>query len=384
MSSQSVPLSRQASLSLIAADLKLFRDFFIGPHPDAFKSIGSFALMPFLSAFVYESANYIQREDLVEVQALRPHRELLRTSRMRMKLLDDNRKSVAQVLKDAADLAAVVSGWFMEDHRGILGGLKRLLQDDLGVFFMRDEVICATDIGFLNMGLTKAALSASSLSLRTLGPYLRDTTEDFGRYMGLLLRELQIDFQPSNSGHALSSRPIRFRDFKANRFYEAMAHELAPNRIPVCILLMSIMSQINTARIVVPSVMGHHPVALLKIKLVSLFHAVSSLQKLLNEDKNNPFLSAEAVGQIRTMLGTDLIRSVRKRRALRNDFVHYDVEDRIAAQLSPNLPLFGLIEAHIPGLTLSDLEHDIDLGLGLVSEGLRTLLPDSLTPQGTL
>lgn len=133
-------LVKRAELSLIAADTEFFRDFALDPRLEPIRDIAALALMPFLSAFVFESARYIEAEDPAAVRELRPHEELLRASRLRLKLLDDNRKSFEEVLETITELAAINSGWFM-DHRGILGPLKRWLQMDLGVYFMQGEVI---------------------------------------------------------------------------------------------------------------------------------------------------------------------------------------------------------------------------------------------------
>jgi len=138
MSPQNDPLSEQASLSLIAADVKLFRDFMLDPHLEPLRFIIGLALMPPLSMFVYESAEYIKRQypTVPTIQELlQPHQELLRRSRLRLKLLDDSYKSFEDILENASQLVAINSSWFLQGHRGVLRPLKRLLQSDLGVYF---------------------------------------------------------------------------------------------------------------------------------------------------------------------------------------------------------------------------------------------------------
>lgn len=232
-------LAEQTALSLIAADAEFFRDFFLGPRFEHIRSVAILALMPFLSAFIFESSEYIKRKDPAAVRALEPHRDLLRTSRLRFKLLDDNRKSFDEVLDNASDLAAVNSGWMMEDHRGLLGPLKRLIQPDLGVFFAQTEMFCTTHVAFLNLGLSKEALAASSLSLANLGPYLHDTSVDFGRYLAFLLHKLDMGTDVSDSARGVPLPPAGFQDLKSKRLYRTMARRTAPHRVPVCLLLQS-------------------------------------------------------------------------------------------------------------------------------------------------
>jgi hypothetical protein len=381
--SRQAGLAERAELSLIAADTKFFRNFALNPHLEPIRDMAALTLMPFLSAFVFESARYIKEEDPVAVRELQTHEALLRTSRLRLKLLDDNRKSFKEVVDNINDLATINSGWFM-GHRGILGPLKRWLQPDLGVYFIQGEVIGTTHVAFLNMGLTKEDLSASSLSLDTLGPYLRETTEDFGRYVGLLLGKLNIADNAFDSAPGEPMSPIQFRDLKSKRFYESMADRVAPGRTPVCILLTSILSQINTARAVVPSIAGRNEDAVFKIGFVSLFHAASSLRKLLDQHRENAFLHLDAVEHIGAMLDADLVRNISENRMLRNNLVHYGVGKRTAARLSPDLPLFGLVEALADGQSLEAMANDVERGLDHISYGLRSLLPQALLPQGTL
>jgi hypothetical protein len=383
MSSQA-NLAERAELSLIAADAMFLRDFVLGPRYERIRDVAILALMPFISAFTFESAEYIKRKDPAMVRALEPHSDLLRASRLRLKLLDDNRKSFDEVLDNASELAAVSSGWMMEDHRGLLGPLKRLIQPDLGIYFAQDEVFCTTHVAFLNLGLSKEALAASSLSLANLGPYLLDTSEDFGRYVALLLRKLGISTEASDSARGVPLSSIGFQDLKSKRLYKEMARRAVPDRVPVCLLLTVILSQVNTARLLVPSIAEHNEVAAFKVRFASLFHAASSLQKLLDQDRVGPFLHPDAAGQIDAALRLDPVQNVLGNRFLRNNLVHYGVHKSTASQLSADLPLFGLVEALAKGRSLSTVANDVELGLNHISEIFGGLLPERLTPQETL
>ncbi len=377
-------LAERAALSLIDADAEFFRDFVLGSRLEQIRDVAILALMPFVSAFTYESSEYIKRKDPAAVRALEPHRELLRASRLRLKLLDDNRKSLEEVLDNASELAAVSSGWMMEDHRGVLGPLKRLIQPDLGVFFAQDEVFCTTHVAFLNLGLSKEALAASSLSLDNLGPYLRDIYKVFGAYLALLLRKLNIGMDVSENAQGTPLPPPEFRDLKSKRLYGKIARRAATSRIPVCLLLTAILSQVNTARLLVPSIAGSNEVAVFKVRFVSLFHAASSLQKLIDQDQDDSFLHPDVAQQMGAVLDADSVRNVLELRFLRNNLVHYKVHKRTESQLSADLPLFGLVEALAQGKSLAAMASDVDLGLDLISEMLGNLLPEKLAPEATL
>ena len=377
--------AERTALSLIAADVRFFRDLALHPRCESIRPFAFLALMPFLSAFVFESADYTARNGLVSSANLRSHEHLLRTSRQRLKLLDDDRKSFEAILQSASNLAAINSRWFYDRHRGMLGPLNRLLQRDLGICVMEGEPVFTTHVLFLNMGLTEESLTFSSLSLKNLGPFLQSTSEDFGRYMRMLLDALGLDAQKPDDALDAPKTEREFRDFKSERFYDAIARQVAPGRIPICILLTSILSQVNTARVIVPMVAGNNNIAAFKVGFVSLFHAASSLQKLLNHDRLDHFLNADAAQRISTIVGHRSVKNVRKNRALRNTLVHYRVESGVSARLSSEPPLFSLVEACSAGKrTFSSVANDVTVGLDHVSVGLRELIPPSVIASGTI
>ena len=61
-----------------------------------------------------------------------------------------------------------------------------------------------------------------------------------------------------------------------------------------------------------------------------------------------------------------------------------NTKKRIAPLFVPDLPLCGLVEAHAAGRSLTDVATEVGRGLDRASEGLTSLLPQPLTPQGTL
>lgn len=211
-------------------------------------------------------------------------------------------------------------------------------------------------VALLNTGVSNEALS--TLSLDTLAPHLRDTSVGFGQDARQLLGELGI-FDELGVDDATEDAvdspltPPQYRDLKSERFYGSMARQTAPGYNGVGVMLMSILSQVNTARVIVPIVTEQNEVAAFKIRFVSLFHAATSLQNLLDKNEDQSFLHPDAVQQIRAVL-PGAVRRTRKKKSLRNVLVHYGIDDEeIASRLSTELPLCGLVEAHASGKSLS-------------------------------
>ena len=380
--SRRVNLAERASLSLIAHDTELFRDLTLAPRLEPIRGIAILALMPFLSAWAYESSGYIGRKDAPPRLALKPQEEMLLTSRMRAKITEDKYKTPAEVLENANDLAEINSGWFVGGHRGILGILKRALQPEVGVYFVGDEVVCTTHTAFSNMGLTKEAISEASLSLDNLGPHMRDRMVDVGKYMAMLFDKLGISPHPSEGDPEIPLPRIRDRDLKADRLYGPIVRRVAPGRSSVGVLLTWMLSQVNTARLLVPSIAGQNEVADFKVRFVSLYQSALSLRRLLEEEREQAVLFPDALETIAAVLDADPVQRVLAYRNLRNDLFHYGVPKRMAPDLSPGLPLFGLVEAHTNGRSLAAVTEDVEAGLDRVSMELRGLTDRITTPGG--
>jgi hypothetical protein len=371
-------LAQAAARALIAADAEFFRDLMRAPSLEPIRAISVLALMPLLSMFIVESAAYVERLGSVPTSTLAAHRGLLSASRMRLKILDDDRKSLEDILSNLRDLSAINCGWFLRRHSGFWGPLKRLLQDDLGVFFINGELICTTHVAFVNLGLSEQTLATAGLSLENLGPYLRGVTYDFGRYLGPLLVALRLGTTPDPASTDVEEphvSEIRSRDFKSRRLYERVAGQIAPGRVPLCILLTAILSQVNAARLIVPVVATRNPIAAFKLGFVSVFHAASSLQKLLNPNAQDAFFHEDAVRLIGTALKTEGLRRTRQKKALRNALVHYVVSDRQEDSLSITLPLLGLVEAVCAGQSMESAAADVRGSLDVLAEVLGELLP---------
>ncbi len=375
-------LAQQASLSLIAADAELFRDLALGPRFETIRGIAILALMPFLSACAYESSEYLGRKDMAAGLALRAQEGMLLASRMRAKITEDKYRTPAEVLENAGELAEINSGWFMEGHRGLLGALKKPLQPEVGVYFVGDEVVCTTHVAFWNMGITKEALSDASLSMENLGPHMHDRMAHVGRYMNdVLFGKLGIGTQASEGDPESPPPRIRHRDMKAGRLYDPIVRRVAPSRKSIGVLLPWVLSQVNTARLLVPSIAGRNEAAAFKVRFVSLYQAALSLQGLLEEERAHAFLLPDALEAIADVLDSDPVRGVLGNRLLRNDLFHYGVVNRMAPRLDPRLPLFGLVEAHANGRSFAAMTSDVELGLQRISDGLRGLLPRIPAPR---
>jgi hypothetical protein len=231
-----------------------------------------------------------------------------------------------------------------------------------------------THVAFLNMGLNETALAASSLSLANLGPYLYNVSKNGGRYLSAIMRELNIPPPLVDNGSNSNAPSTGRDDVKSSHFYKRMGDRMAPGRIDICILLTSILSQVNTARLVVPRIAGANRMAILKAQLIATIHCISSLQKLIDHHKRNAFFRTNAESGLKTVLRAPIVRNARDYDSLRNVLVHYAAHKNAATNLTPTAVDFGVVKAHARGKTIPDMLAITSSALDHLASNLEKLL----------
>lgn len=398
-------LAEQAEKTLIAADMRLCLDVNINPRFRRIQGVAALALMPFFSAFFLDSYHYMSKKSPELAKVLQPNLELLKNSRLRLKPLEIHGKRFEDILKDTNQLARINSGWFRDTRPRILRFISKFIQKDLGIFLMDGEIISTTHLAFMNLGLTEERLNQHSLALRNLGPFLQKIFEGYGLYSSNLYvvlanevsdgNEIQAEYMYQllaltdsfnlilSGEHMDDSRVNRtlsvpYRDVHSEPFYEQIAKTRGPEQTAAFILLLAALSQINSARVLIPKVSDDNDLAALKVRFLSLYHATHTINKLSAQSRRSNLIYPQALDLIGEALGNRSVRRIRKMKSLRDNLIHYGVKPHIVPRLSENLPLSGLIEAHTNGGSLVDLWNEVTVGLDHIVEVLGPLLPNDL------
>lgn len=398
-------LAEQAEKTLIAADMRLYLDVNLNPQFRRIQGVVALALMPFFSAFLLDSFYYLTKKSPKLAKSIEPNREVLIQSRLRLKPLEFQGRRFEDILEETNQLARINSGWFKDNHPRFLRFIYRLVQKDLGIYFMEGNIIATTHLAFMNLGITEAMIRQRSLSLRNLGSFLSDISESYGRYSSDLYialandvstgNELQADYmyqllalsesfnlvldnQHTDESRVDRSLSIPYRDVHSEPFYEQIAKARGPEQTAAFVLLLAALSQINIARVLVPKVSEDNSLSALKVRFLSLYHATHTLNRLSNQSQRANLMYPQTLDRIREALGNKSVRRIRKMKGFRDNLIHYGVHPHVVPHLSKNLPLCGLVEAHTNGESLADLWNEVSVGLDHVAEALRPVLPRDL------
>ena len=145
----------------------------------------------------------------------------------------------------------------------------------------------------MNLGITEEMLKERSLSLGNSDSFLFKISEDYGRYSSDLYIALAKEASAMNGVQASytyqllalgdsfnliasreyvddscadSSLSIPYRDLHSEPFYEQIAKTREQEQTAVVILFLAALSQINTARILIPKVSEGNGLSALKIR----------------------------------------------------------------------------------------------------------------------
>lgn len=359
-------LANQCSDALLAADVVIWGSVALNYQGSNFQSITMQALLPFASMFIYESLGHLGLRHSVLNARFGASSDYVKSGRHRVKLLDGT--SFSEALEVAHRIAHAERHEYLAPHSGRLRSWRQKFQPDLGLLFLGGRLVATSHSTLISIGAASNQLPSHS----DFHLFMYDFGVSLGQHLRLLLTHTGVMEQDM----ILPGEPreITFTDVKWQQFVTLTAGRIAPTRGDVCLFLLSVSAYVNAARFLVPIIAKNSELGALKIHLVSLFHAVSSLNRLLAANREQPFLSVPTAINLQEALSHPSLKRNKERRALRNALVHYRIEDRYIDKLSKYLPFSGLVEAHVPGATLDSLSRDVQIGLDHLSETVHALL----------
>ena len=272
------------------------------------------------------------------------HQSATANIRHASKLLDDSGRTYDDILAEVERAAVIADSAFIQS----IPGLARWLAKDLGLYFI-DGLVVGNTIGIatrLKMNLTDTASKA--------GQAMEDVAREWGRNAAVLMAAARQT--PLDTGSLdLSSCRITSRDVRAGAYLESrFAGELSPD---LKLLLLLIEGDLNASRLYLPVVEHGHWGPVFRARWITTYHAVTSLQKILNL---HPEIADESTRAIRSLLDDARTRRIVSKSGtdVRKRCFHYDVKDR---RILPDwsLPMFGIIETVSPGATMQSLNDHV-------------------------
>ena len=176
---------RSVEFDLIKSDIDFYLALVLPLAERQSSSIIFPALIPYLSLFTVETYKYLQQVLPYYAHSLSiKYSGIIDASRMRVKFFDDTEKRISGMFELLSWVSEFHSEWHVNRHKGIFAPLKRIPQDDLGIFAYNGHVIGSTHTGLLNLGYEKEDLPTTSKEISAvIGPLTGSVAESLGNYL---------------------------------------------------------------------------------------------------------------------------------------------------------------------------------------------------------
>jgi len=332
-------------------------------------SVISFNAIPFLSLYVVESQKYLISIDPTIREALEESlgfnfKEFIETSRNRIKLFEEN-SGIEEIALRFDNIVKSQKEAFNREHTGLLGWLKRLLQDDIGIYVFNDNVINTTHTVVYNLGL-ESYTSNSQISQLMLS-----VSQDIGKYTETLFQafvighngEYQEFFQQD------TQKQIRSIDRKSDRYYPLIFKN--PEARELNALLTLLFPMTNFLAFGLSQITSRKSETAFKLKFVGLYHIIHSLSNLQDYYYNSTVLSTDSKHFLKVILSSKEVKLIKKKQLLRNILVHYEIRGIPEAVLDETKPFSGIVEHLFNGATFDEVETIIDEQLARVGSVLQ-------------
>ncbi|OGO38198.1 MAG: hypothetical protein A2W35_08770 [Chloroflexi bacterium RBG_16_57_11] len=368
---------RTVELDAIKSDTEFYFDLVLPLIAHRSSGILIFGLVPYLSLFTVETYKYFQEvmPSYAKILFVK-HRTVIEASRLRVKLFDDTEKGINGVFELLNWILEFNNEWHINQYKGILAPLKRMLQCDLGIYTYDDHVIGSTHTGLLNLGLKKGDLPTSSKEISAVfGPLEKSVAEGMGSYLGQLCSS--PEFAPSSSGethyeYTIQDKKLGFEDMKSQRFFAAIFNGNGSVEINFSLLLF--LTTVNYFRYVLTNLVSGSSYSMFKLKFTTLYHLASSLEKLHNYYYPKNQLSDRSKQYFRATLTDKDLDLIRRQRKFRNILVHYALEGVPEGILDLSTRMYGLTEYFFDGITFNELDSKLDNQIARMSDVLEEWL----------
>jgi hypothetical protein len=381
MSSQNNSAAIEFECNLIKSDAGFYLDFMLQLSKEKSAGILIFGLMPYLSLFTLESYNYIQKKFPNYAKELSfKYEPIISSSRMRVKFFDDTANRVSGSFELLDWISELHEDWFINSHKGCLSSLKRYLQPDLCISAYDGHIIGSTHTGFLFTGLGKENLSKNGEDMtEILKKVLFSVAQQHGQYLAQLRTWTKLAPIKTNSfQYTIQDDKLGYKDVKSVDFYPSVFNR--NDTISINSSLLLFLSAINFTRHILSRLMADYPEIFFKIKFITLYHLVSSLEKLKNYGYKNNLLTESSKQYFESIINNTDLKRIRSQQQLRNILVHYQPIEIPNSLLTPSFNLTNLVEYFFRGESFEEIDKKVDDQIIRISNILEQWLNWSIKP----
>jgi hypothetical protein len=357
-------IEHQVALKLIFGDMTFARRYIgaaITHAGEGQAHVLMFGMSRYLSLYIHESHKALETvaPELANLLAVE-NADIIERARHTVKLFDDTGQvgGAVGVISQFGTIAEVHRGFFLDNT---WFPPAKVLETDMAVYHYRSRLLATTATIAFHHGLPPElindddAMNQALLSL-SMGQtvYVRGIAEA-ASWQG-------PSFMDVSDLRALTNEDIRSSKFYAGLFDPGLSNEAKA-------ALVAFQCSMNfMALIVAEEPNPASAEAVFKLKLVTLYHVLSSLAKF--KAAFGASLTPTSSSAVDAILGhpTTTLLTDGSKKGLRNTLMHYIPRGPAVAQLAMDRPLCGLVEAYYPNLDFAGMTKLVDEHTKLVAE----------------
>lgn len=282
------------------------------------------ALFPVVSFVTEESHNYLVSQNLENASSplFDNYKTAIKKSRALLKLFNDSDGGSSGLLKSFNLFQEKSSLWMNAGKSGLIGTISKLLQPDIGIYFLDEDPIYMTIVGFSVTGKAKNEIeSLSENDFKDVPEQARSFGIAIGEYFGAIQGFMSLCGISQNYESSTAIPPdlnITHNDFHSDKLYRRIVSKANLKEAHIAPILFFILSQVNIAYTLLPRLFPSSSNLLLRIQFLTAYHAINSLSEI----------QGEIDYELSHLLSTEsILTTVPNIRKVRNVLAHYGLRE---------------------------------------------------------
>jgi len=355
-------------LGLIRKDLDELRMVLLGLQDHELSGYLSLALSPAIGFTTDESHKYLLSRKLINDTStlFANYKTAVKKSRALLKLFDDTDGGMNGLIELLNLFQNKTSQWMNVGRRGLSGFVIRTwLQPDNGIYYLGEDPIYMSIVGFSASGKTKQEIaSLSENDFKGFSEQANSYGIALGEYFAAIdgvMNYYGIPAYPEDSKVKPLDFKVTHNDFHARKLYQRIAKE-ANIEMRIAPALLFILSQVNIAYVLLPRLLSPNSNLLLRLQFLTIYHATRSLSEIkLNQNSELAQLIS----------GNTVLTTVPNIEKVRNTMAHYGLGEG-KKFLGNNSDFFGDVIQGLCGLSKTNLLEISNSQLSKLSEWTRS------------
>ena len=358
---------RDIELKLLYSDIDELRSIMLALADYRLSGYLTHTLFPTISFVTEESHNYLVSRNIKNDQSplFNSYKIALKKSRALLKLFDDTDGGKNGLLKSFNLFQEKSLMWMNAGKFGCKGSISRLLQPDIGIYFLDEDPIYMTIVGFSATGKVKNEIkSLEENDFKRIPQQAKYFAIVIGEYFATienLMVLLGISRSPISSVILPSDINITHNEFHSKKLYKRIVNQASLTESNIAPILFFILNQVNIAYTLLPRLFPSDSNLLLRVQFMTAYHAITSLLEIKNAidyEFTNLFTN------------TNILTTIPNVRRVRNVLAHYGLGKGGKYVINASDPLDDVIRG-LSGMSKSDLAEASMNQLGDISAWTR-------------